>query len=52
MGGAALLLAALERPHAFKSLCLFEPIVLNPASQPSPQEICERLSKGASKRKG
>jgi pimeloyl-ACP methyl ester carboxylesterase len=45
LGGSAALLAALERPDDVLSLCLFEPIILDPEDEPEIEEIAEQIER-------
>jgi pimeloyl-ACP methyl ester carboxylesterase len=42
LGASAVLLAALERPDAVRSLCLFEPIILYPQDSASVEKMAQR----------
>jgi pimeloyl-ACP methyl ester carboxylesterase len=42
LGANAALLAALERPEAIRSLCLFEPVILDPRDSSRIEEMAQR----------
>jgi pimeloyl-ACP methyl ester carboxylesterase len=45
LGGSAALLAALERPDAIRSLCLFEPIILGPEDEAEIEEMTQQIER-------
>jgi pimeloyl-ACP methyl ester carboxylesterase len=45
LGGSAALLAALERPDAIRSLCLFEPIILGAEDEAEIEEIAQQIER-------
>jgi pimeloyl-ACP methyl ester carboxylesterase len=51
MGGAALLMAALDQPEVFAGLILFEPVVMPPAGPDAPSAPSNFLAEGARRRR-
>jgi pimeloyl-ACP methyl ester carboxylesterase len=45
LGGSAALLAALDRPEAIRSLCLFEPIILGPEDEAEIEEMARQIER-------